>query len=349
MMRTISLYSGAGGLDLGFELAGASVILSCERDGHAASTLRMAFPRTPVLQRDVQDVLGELHQGDADILIGGPPCQGWSVAGKMDADDPRSQHVWTFLDGVKRVMPKAFVMENVDSIAMLQKWSGAMSDILSRVACMGYGVHVSVLDAHDHGVPQHRRRMFVIGGRGLPSPDVAAACAASLDASRKQGGTVRDVTVRFGRAGAPGNPCTADAIITFARNPVLRSSAYAGMLFNGAGRPLRIDAPAPAMAASAGGNKTHILDEGEAFDGIQSYVEAYHAHLRAGGASHSGLAPSRLRRLTIKEAAAIQTFPDGYPFQGPKSSVYRQVGNAVPPMLAECVGRAALGVAGMVA
>ena len=127
----------------------------------------------------------------------------------------------------------------------------------------------------------------------------------------------------------------------FAANPVMRKSPYAGMLFNGAGRPLRLDAPAPTMAAATGGNKTHFVDEGEMFEGLPSFVEAYHAALAAGEAPRRGDAPARLRRLTLVEAAALQTFPAGHRFSGSKSARYRQIGNAVPCLLAEAVARSA--------
>ena len=112
------------------------------------------------------------------------------------------------------------------------------------------------------------------------------------------------------------------------------------MLFNGAGRPLSADGVAPTLPASMGGNKTPIVDEAEIFEGKASYVEAYHKVLLEGQSSRRGDAPSRLRRLTIDECLAIQTFPSGYVLKGSKSAMYRQIGNAVPCRLAEAVAMA---------
>ena len=111
------------------------------------------------------------------------------------------------------------------------------------------------------------------------------------------------------------------------------------MMFNGAGRPLPPKKWATTLPASMGGNKTPIVDEAEIFDGQESYVEAYHQHLMVGGAPRLGDAPKRLRRLTIDECMAIQTFPASYKLAGSRSSQYRQLGNAVPPILAEAVAK----------
>ncbi len=342
-MRAISLFSGAGGMDLGFERAGIRTVAACEIDRDAAATLRAAFPGTQVFQGCVRDFVTTLSRGDAEMVYGGPPCQGWSVAGKMDPDDERSQHVWSFLSAVERAGPRIFVMENVDSLATLSKWRGAFSDITAKAEAMGYGVAVLVLNGHDMGVPQLRRRMFMVGVRGADSDRLRRAAWAALEGVIQpgQGGTVRAVLERLGPAGTVGNPHTCTARITYALRPVMRSSPYAGMLFNGAGRPLRLDGPAPTVAASAGGNKTHFVDV-EELAGAPSFVEEYHAGLRAGGPAREGLAPARLRRLTVRECMALQTFPDSHPFQGRKSAVYRQIGNAVPVELARRVALVAL-------
>jgi len=108
------------------------------------------------------------------------------------------------------------------------------------------------------------------------------------------------------------------------------------MLFNGKGRPLNLDAPAPTLPASMGGNKTPIIDQHQLEQGGDSWVVGYHEHLWAGGAPLAEI-PSRLRRLTVEEAAALQTFPPEMRFQGRLSQQFRQIGNAVPPLLARSV------------
>lgn len=105
------------------------------------------------------------------------------------------------------------------------------------------------------------------------------------------------------------------------------------MLFNGQGRPLDLDRPAPTLPASMGGNRTPIIDQQQLIKGGESWVVDYHAHLMAGGTPHRSI-PERLRRLSVEESTALQTFPKGMHWAGKQSSQYRQIGNAVPPLLA---------------
>ena len=337
VLKTLSLFSGAGGLDLGWSRVMGEVAVACEMNTHAAATLARAMPKCEVHCRDVMGLLPELSPGDFEALIGGPPCQGYSVAGKMDPNDPRSRHVASFMTAAERIRPRVLLMENVDALAALAKWRGALDDVMEWARRLGYGVHVEILNARDFGVPQNRKRMFLFGLLGSSDERVSEACKRVLAEVARPGGTVREVLTRFGPAGTEANPHTCTALITYARNPILRPSAYAGMMFNGAGRPLRLDAPSPTLAASAGGNKTHFVDEDEAFRGSASFVEAYHAELRGGAPSRTGLLPARLRRLTLRESAFIQSFPDDYPFMGGMISTYRQIGNAVPPLLGQAV------------
>ncbi|MGH9267411.1 MAG: DNA cytosine methyltransferase, partial [Acidimicrobiales bacterium] len=124
------------------------------------------------------------------------------------------------------------------------------------------------------------------------------------------------------------------AIVTYARSPDLRPNPCDGHVYNGDGRPIDLTRPAPTLLASMGGNKTPWID-------TQGVVPAYHAHLLAGGAPRSGLVPGA-RRITVEEAALLQTFPPGMHVAGRRSSCYRQIGNAVPPLLATEIGAALL-------
>jgi DNA (cytosine-5)-methyltransferase 1 len=333
-----SLYSGAGGMDLGFEQAGVQVSGGCEIDGKARETWARNFKGH--LPSGGADDVAETDIGrGVDILFGGPPCQGYSVAGKMDPDDPRSAQVFTFMRAVQRWQPAAFVMENVEALGLLSVWS-AVRDRLSKIAAAaGFETATVVLDASRLGVPQARKRMFMLGFR---RQGLAAEAARRLVSAQGEPMPVRPVLMRLGPAGTEMNPKTSTAKITFAVKPVMRKYPYAGMLFNGAGRPINPSRPSPTLAASAGGNKTHIVDEDQVFGGQEAFIEAYHRHLCDGGKPHEGTPPSRLRRLTLRESAAIQGFPDGFVFAGETSSVYRQIGNAVPPPLARAVAQEVL-------
>ena len=120
----------------------------------------------------------------------------------------------------------------------------------------------------------------------------------------------------------------------------MRKSPYAGMLFNGQGRPLNPDGFSSTLHASMGGNKTPIVDENHVYHNKPSWIEEYHAHLMGGGKPLPfGATPPFLRRLTVDEAIRLQTFPESYEFFGSRSQVFTQIGNAVPCRLAYAVGR----------
>lgn len=337
MERTfVSLYSGCGGLDLGFVSAGFRPVWANDIDPDAVATYNSIPDLTRLGHRAI---CGDIRvqslpaAGTADLVIGGPPCQGFSVAGRMDPNDPRSRHVWDFLGVVKRVQPRAFVMENVKNLAVNARWAGLRAAITGAAERLGYTVTLLLLNASHFGVPQARERMFFVGlasGRGAVRP---------IPTSAHQPPTVRNALLVLPPWGSPGNDSMCTARVTLARNPVLRRSPYAGMLFNGQGRPLALDRPALTLPASMGGNRTPIVDQEELTAGADPWVKRYHAYLMRGGAPFER-APERLRRLTVQEAAAIQTFPNDVSWAGPQSAQYRQIGNAVPPRLAEAVARA---------
>lgn len=345
--KSISLFSGAGGMDVGFARAGFESVLACELDRDACETFNLnlhllghrknRIEPTSVTNLDLSTV-----PSDIDVVFGGPPCQGFSVAGKMDPGDERSKLILSFFDVVDKVQPKGFVCENVKALAVSARWEEVRRRIMTR-ARKNYRVALFVLNATDFGIPQIRERMFLVGVR----KDIYQGVDRTLDnemrrelgSHQRRAPTVAEIIQKLGKAGTKANPRTCTAKISYAKAPILRRSPYAGMLFNGAGRPLSAAGYATTLPASMGGNKTPIVDEDEVFKGAESFVESYHAALMDGGKPRSGDAPARLRRLTIKECMAIQTFPAEYQFFGRKSSVYRQIGNAVPCDLAEAVAQ----------
>jgi DNA (cytosine-5)-methyltransferase 1 len=327
--RVISLYSGAGGLDAGFAFAGGfKLVYAIDSDPLAIDTYRANLGD--------HAVVGCLPESAPpadlrpDVVIGGPPCQGFSVAGRMDPRDARSNHVFTFLDQVQRLEPEAFVMENVKALGVNPRWAHIRRRIHERARGMGYTLELLVLNAADYGVPQARERMFLIGVQhGSPM------CPAPLTKSRPK--TAGDALRELPPLGAVGNDSLCAARVVPASKPVMRPTAHMGsLLFNGSGRPLDLARPAKTLPASMGGNATPIVDQQELDSGAESWVVAYHAHLAAGGDPLAESDP-RMRRLTVEEAAALQSFPPGWTFKGPRGSRYRQIGNAVPPELARRV------------
>ncbi len=221
-------------------------------------------------------------------------------------------------------------MENVKALGASPRWQPVRDALLQRARELEYEVELLLLNAADYGVPQARERMFLVGLRG-GSP----LCPVRRTAHRPP--TVREALSVLPSFGEPGNDTASDAKVIPASKPVMRPTAHKGsLLFNGSGRPLQLDAPAKTLPASMGGNATPIVDQHELERGADPWVVSYHRHLQAGGEPYAK-APARMRRITVEEAAALQTFPQGWIWKGPQGARYRQVGNAVPPRLAGCV------------
>ncbi|MFD1884935.1 DNA cytosine methyltransferase [Paenibacillus wenxiniae] len=338
--KGVSLFTGAGGMDVGFEKAGIQVVWANEIDKDACATFKENHRESFLREGDISHYINELNDlKNIDILFGGPPCQGFSVAGKMDPEDIRSQLIWTFIEAIERLKPQVFVMENVKALGTLEKWKDVRESILKRTSSMGYTCFPFLLNSSHYGVPQKRERVFFIGF--LEKKIEYEKMMLRLKQLMEKPTSIRETLAPLGPANTERNPLTCTAKITLASNPIMRKSPYAGMIFNGMGRPLDIDHYANTLPASMGGNKTPIVDEELLYgNAINDWVVEYHSALLNGKIdSKFQQVPNRLRRITIKEAALLQTFPEDYVFKGSKSAIYRQIGNAVPCKLAEIVAK----------
>ena len=319
-LKAIELFTGAGGLSLGLHLSGWNITTAIEFDARSIATYKQNFPNTDIVQSDVRDIDFTKYLG-IDLVAGGPPCQPFSVAGKQLASEDSRDMVPEFIRAIRESRPRTFLMENVAGL-LTKKHQLYTAWIISQFQALGYTVHVSLLDAASYGVAQHRKRVFFIGvqkdasytfplpSHGLDSQKPFVSASQAL------------VDVPFDE---PNN-----AKVTYAKRPILRPSPWAGMLVNGKGRPINLNEPSRTIPASAGGNRTHILDP----NGV---LLDYHKYLKNGGKPRSGIVKG-VRRLTVRESARLQSFPDTFHFIGSRSHQYKQVGNAVPPLLAKVVG-----------
>ena len=327
----ISLFCGAGGMSLGFKKAGFDILWANDDNHDACETYRQNLGDYVVC-----DKIGNVNPDSmpsVDVVFGGPPCQGFSVAGKMDFADPRSKLVWEFVRIIQAKRPKCFVMENVRALGSLKKWKPLLDALLDSFHKIGYTTDLKVLNSADYGVSQKRERVFILGTRlkimPLMFPEPSHSC---------KWVPARDVLAGLPEPGELGNEGACTARITLSKYPVLRRSPYAGMLVNGQGRPVDLDKPAPTMHARMGGNKTPIIDLVQLHDPtVKPWVVKYHEDIMQ--VKEPGLEdpPKYWRRITVREAARIQSFPDSFQFSGSRGSQFKQVGNAVPPILAEKV------------
>lgn len=319
----LDLFAGAGGLSLGMEAAGFSTLAAVEFMAEACKTFSGHHPDTEIREGDIADVDFREYRGEVRVVAGGPPCQPFSTGGKRLAhEDPRNG-IPQFIRAVSETEPDAFVMENVAGLGAGSK-RAYLDQVVAQLEQLGFKVTWKVLNAAHYGVPQKRQRLLVVGMRRqdfeFPDPTHGPGTRRRL----RVAGDVLDCDRPVGELNR--------AIVTYAKNPDIRPSPYDGHVFNGGGRPIDLAAPAPTMLASMGGNKTPWLD-------TAGVVPAYHQHLLGGGAPRSGTVEGA-RRITVEEAARIQTFPTTVEFAGTRSRQYAQVGNAVPVKLAQVVGEA---------
>lgn len=177
----------------------------------------------------------------------------------MDPDDERSKLIFTFLDVVEKVQPKAFVMENVKALGVLEKWEPIRRKYLDRATKMGYQCMPFILNATEYGVSQKRERVFFIAIREGLDPFFERHMLDMIEQQKNKAPIIRDLLQPLGRAGTEKNPDTCTAKITFAAHPIMRKSPYAGMYFNGQGRPINIDGYSNTLPASMGGIKHRLL------------------------------------------------------------------------------------------
>lgn len=368
-LKAISLFSGAGGCSLGFKNAGFDVLYASDLDKEAVKSYRHNFSNTFVEEADIQKIDGNdiisrfnLNPGEIDFLIGGPPCQGFSTAGTRFWDDPRNSLLKEYVRVLGQIRPKWFLMENVEGL-LTSKNGEYVFEAVKAFVELGYKVRVDKIYAHEFGVPQRRKRVFIIGNRlginfDLPKPTTK----------------VRGQIFNHSEIGLK------DAFINLPQ-PVIDKNikvAYPGQLEKG-----------PLSEYYFNPNKTitdhyifplndlqlervSLLKPGQTMKDLPSHLQ-HESFLRRAkrrvkdgtpsekrGGAPSGLKrlfidqpsltitsaatrefihPEENRTLTIRECARIQTFPDWFEFSGSASEKIKQIGNAIPPLLAEQFGQ----------
>lgn len=301
-MKVVSLFSGAGGLDLGFKMAGHQIIWANDLYEDAVDTYKKNLGNHIVCE-DISNIDAK-DIPDCDIIIGGFPCQGFSVANtKRHEGDERNQLYKQLIRVIEAKKPKFFLAENVKGLTSLAK-GAVFKMILSDFTALGYKVSYRVLNAADYGVPQTRQRVIIVGVRD----DIDFEYIFPEPTNSKDGvkGLVRWVSVEEALSDIP-DPDLPNQ---------LQNHEYSKykLQFNGYLGHRKLDPKKPAPTVTARGD-----DKG-------GVVILPH--------------PNALRRMSCRELATIQSFPLNYNFSGNRSSVYRQIGNAVPPLLGFAVANA---------
>ena len=321
-MKGLDLFSGPGGMTLGFKRSGIIPVASVEYHMDAMDTYTGHTPDAEHFRADIRTLSFEKYAGKINVIYGGPPCQPFSTGGlRRAAGDARNMFP-EFIRAVREVQPDAFVAENVPGLSSKGSMN-YLAELINTLTALGYNLSWRVLAGVNYGLPQKRKRLFIVGFRNsefwFPKPTHGP----TTDKPYVLSGSI----LSHEPIGEP-----PDCPVVFAKYPDPRPSPYAGHVYNGGGRPVNLQDACHTVLATAGGCKTHWID-------TQNIAPDYSAHLLSGGKPWTGIVPGA-RRMTVQESAMIQTFPKDMVFVGSRSSQFRQVGDAVPPDLAEVVGSA---------
>lgn len=345
--RTVSLFSGAGGLDLGLLRAGFQPGLMVDASSTACSTLRRAMPTAGVLPADIHDVINaETVKTLADVapvslVAGQPPLVPGPVKSEapVDPDSDNPQLLYRFMDVVAQGRPTAFVLASIPALAG-ERWNAVLERLRHTARTLGYDTFAPVIGADEYGTPQRKDRLFLIG---MPKGTKLEVSAAVRVPSKVSAGTALRALEReilSGKRAIRDLPCPSG--VHLHERPVVRASAYSGQLLTGPGRIIDLRRPAPALPSAIGGNKTPVLDMTQLEFDATPWIEGYHAYLKARGVPGEYGSEGKMRRLSLRECAVVQGFPADYPFSGSPLAQFKQVGSAVPPQLGEAVGRAVM-------
>ncbi|MDO5560913.1 MAG: DNA cytosine methyltransferase [Oscillospiraceae bacterium] len=317
-MKIVSLFAGAGGLDLGFEQAGFEIVYANEYDSSIWATYKKNHNGF-LDQRDIRKI-DSSEIPDCDGIIGGPPCQSWSEAGALKGiEDARGQLFYDYIRILKDKQPKFFLAENV--VGMLsQRHSSAVENIKKMFVDCGYDLTVTLVNVADYGIPQDRKRVFYIGFRKDLNIDFKFPEAGDVRHTLKDAiWDLKDSAV------AALEKNYANPNVEFANHEYFTGSY--STIFMSRNRVRKWDEPGFTVQAS--GRQAQLHPQAPIMPNVGK-----NRHIFAEGYEHL------YRRMTVRECARLQTFPDSFEFVYDKvDNGYKMVGNAVPVEMARIIGK----------
>lgn len=342
----IDLFSGCGGLSVGFELAGFNPVFACDFWPPANLTFKHNFSHCPLYEGDVKELTQEKlcqYIGKTDVVIGGPPCQGFSVAGKQWINDPRNRLFVEFIRIISLVQPKYVVMENVPPILTLA--SGKFGrEIFAAYHQAGYQVKANILNARYFGVPQERKRaVFLAWREGLPEPQYPTPQALPY------------ITCKDALSDLESEPFAEKREYHYQAQSEYQTWSRGDHrgLFNHVGSTISLLNHRRAAEVKQGGNEQDLPNwlklKSRRINPKLKSISTGFRRLQANKAANtiikaSGLESQPLhykfnRQLTVRELARLSSFPDQFVFQGSVRDQKGQIGNAVPPLLAYAIAK----------
>ena len=339
--KTIALFSGCGGLSLGFAAEGFHLIGHVEIEDAANRIYHDNFPNSKLLEKNICDITDVqmknwLSQyGNIDVIIGGPPCQGFSLAGKRDPEDMRNQLYKYYVYAVSMLHPQVFVMENVRLLTSMRNLDGQffIDRILRSFSDTGYKIVWREINAYDYGVPQSRERVILIGVRNdlnknfiFPDGEYGNKNQSNFLFTPKKRLTFRDAT--FDLQQLESGEKSSDPL----HWSVIHPEHVIKWLENVPEGKSAHENADPALRPPSGFNTSYkrIL-----WDEPCSTIATNFSMISGCRNVH----PTSTRSLTIREAARVQSFPDEFIFFGKWGDIRKAIGNAVPPILASALAK----------
>ncbi|MFY0524466.1 DNA cytosine methyltransferase [Archangium gephyra] len=338
-LTVVDLFCGAGGFTLGLERAGFHVLCGVDSWNLAAETYARNF-KHPIVCADISQMsAGELLRradvegSPVDLVVGGPPCQGFSVQRIGSDDDARNSLVLEFVRMVRELRPRLFIMENVPGLVG-KRGHALFESFLEAVDAAGFDAEAHLVNAADHGVPQVRRRVVVLGRRRA---DTAPFLLPGASFKEEEYRTVWDAIGDLPAPTAPDSALLPDPLHRQTRLSELNRQRLRHIPPGGGMEDLPVHLRVDCHKAGADRIGHRYVYGRLAPDRPASTITARFDSFTRGRFAH----PFEDRNITLREGARLQTFPDGFLFAGNQEDVAAQIGNAVPPLLAEVLGRAA--------
>ena len=355
----VDLFAGAGGMTLGFEQAGFDILASVEIDPIHCAIHKFNFPFWTVICKSVEETTGkeirnssQIANQEIDVVFGGPPCQGFSLMGKRSFDDPRNSLVFHFIRLVVELQPKFFVLENVKGMTV-GKHQEFIAEIINQFTESGYQVNANyqVLNAANYGVPQNRERLFLLGSRqnvelpkypekmifpNLKSPTVWDALQ-DLPIIENYPELYQQDWI-FTEFAKPSNYAKKLRNLATAKNNYSYKRQYDPALLTSSLRSKHSTESMDRFASTPHGkiesiSRFHKLDP----HGLCNTLRAGTPSNKGAFTSPRPIHPFIPRCITVREAARLHSYPDWFRFHPTKWHGFRQIGNSVPPLLAQAV------------